>query len=471
MVMAASSRHPRLLVGALLVATFMGFLDLFIVTVALPSIRADLDASVATAQLVVGVYVVAYGVALVLGGRLGDRFGRRHLLVGGMAAFTASSALCAVAPTATALVLGRALQGLSAAAMLPQVLAIIQVAVPPDRRTAAIGAYGAVIGAASVTGQVLGGVLVQADVLGFGWRALFALNLPLGMAGVAFVRAVVPESRSSTRTRLDLAGAATLAATLLAFLVALVEGPERGWPAWTLIALAAGVAAGLLTRRVERGVERRGGVALLPSPLLAQRPVRVGLALTLAFYASNTGLFVVLTFFLQDGLHAGPLTAGLTFAPLGLAFTGASLLGRRPGARQDAGTILRGAYVMGAGLAAAIVAARAGAGPAVLAVPLAVLGAGQGMVAPPLIGAVLARVPADDAGAASGLLLTATQVANALGVAVVGGSFTAAASLGSRDAFSVGAGVALALVVLTGIAAAALRRPGAAHGGKPAPAT
>lgn len=171
---------------------------------------------------------------------------------------------------------------------------------------------------------------------------------------------------------------------------------------------------------MERSVERRGGVALLPGAVLARRPVRIGLALTLAFYASNTGLFVVLTFFLQDGLHASPLVAGLTFAPLGLAFTIASLLGRRPGARQDARTMLVGAGVMVMGLVAAILVARAGAGPAVLALPLAVAGAGEGMVAPPLIGTILARVPADDAGAASGVLLTATQIANALGVALVG---------------------------------------------------
>ncbi len=267
------SRHPRLLVGALLVATF---LDLFIVTVALPSIRGDLHASFATAQLVVGVYVVAYGIALVLGGRLGDRFGRRRLLLGGMLAFTVSSALCAVAPSATALVLARGLQGVSAAAMLPQVLSIIQVAVPAQRRTAAIGAYGAVIGAASVTGQVLGGVLVQADILGLGWRALFALNLPLGVAGVVFARAVVPESRSASGARLDLAGAGMLGASLLAVLLALVEGPDHGWPAWTLIALTAGVLAAAGTRVVERSVERRGGVALLPGAVLARRPVRSG---------------------------------------------------------------------------------------------------------------------------------------------------------------------------------------------------
>ncbi|MGI8429848.1 MAG: MFS transporter [Solirubrobacteraceae bacterium] len=450
----------------------MGFLDLFVVTVALPKIRADLHASFATAQLVVGIYVVAYGVALVLGGRLGDRFGRRRLLLGGMVAFTVSSALCAAAPTATALVLARALQGLSAAAMLPQVLSIIQVAVSPERRTAAIGAYGAVIGAASVTGQVLGGVLVQANVLGLSWRALFALNLPLGLAGVAFARVVVPESRNPSAARLDLAGAALLSVSLLAILLALVEGPDHGWPAWTWASLALGILSAAATGLVERSVERRGGVALLPPALLARRAVRIGLALTLAFYASNTGLFVVLTFFLQDGLHSSPLVAGLTFAPLGLAFTAASLLGRRPGARQDAGTMLAGACVMVIGLSAAIGIAAAGGGPAALAPGLAILGAGEGMVAPPLIGTILARVPAEDAGAASGVLLTATQIANALGVAIVGGTFSAANALGTHEAFTISASVALLLAVLTGVAAAILRRrPLPPPAGEPTAAT
>ena len=436
----------------------MGFLDLFVVVVGLPNIRADLDASFATSQLVVGVYVIAYGVTLVLGGRLGDRFGRRRLLVGGMTAFTASSALCAAAPTATALVLARGLQGLSAAAMLPQVLSIIQVAVPASRRTAAIGAYGAVIGAASVAGQVLGGVLVQADVFGLGWRALFAINLPIGIAGLVLMRVVVPESASPTRARLDLGGAAMLSVALLATLLALVEGPDRGWPSWTWAALALGALFCALTGIVERRVERRGAAPLLPPTLLRRRAVRIGLALILAFYASNTGFFVVLTFFLQDGLHASPLTAGLTFAPLGVAFSVASLLGRRSGARQDARTMLYGAILMVAGLAAAILVARAGGGAVALIGPLAVLGAGEGMVAPPLIGTILARVPAEDAGAASGVLLTATQVANALGVAIVGGTFSAANGHGPDRAFTAGALVALALAILTGAAAQTLRR-------------
>jgi EmrB/QacA subfamily drug resistance transporter len=457
--MSLASRGPQLLVGSLLVATFMGFLDLFVVVVGLPNIRADLGASFATSQLVVGIYVIAYGVSLVLGGRLGDRFGRRRLLVGGMAAFTASSALCAAAPTATALVLARCLQGLSAAAMLPQVLSIIQVAVPVNRRTAAIGAYGAVIGAASVAGQVLGGVLVQADVFGLGWRALFAINLPIGIAGLLLMRAVVPESSSPSRGRLDLAGAAALSIALLAILLALVEGPDRGWPAWTWATLVVGALFCGVTAIVERRVERRGAAPLLPPALLRRRAVRIGLALILAFYASNTGFFVVLTFFLQDGLHATPLAAGLTFAPLGVAFSVASLLGRRPGARQDARTMVAGAAAMVAGLAAAILVSRAGGGPVALTLPLAILGAGQGMVAPPLIGTILARVPAEDAGAASGMLLTATQVANALGVAIVGGTFSAVAAHGPDTAFTASGLVALALAVLTGGAAETLRRP------------
>ena len=434
----------------------MGFLDLFIVTVALPPIRADLSAGVSAAQFVLDAYVLAYGVALVSGGRLGDRFGHRRLFVLGMGGFTLFSLACALAPDVGGLIAARAGQGLSAAAMLPQVLTTIQLVLPEHRRAAAIGAYGAVIGAASVCGQVLGGLLVDLDLFGLGWRSLFLINLPIGVAGVVLALRVVPVTKGE-RTALDLVGLAAISGCLIALLVGLTEGPDRRWPWWAITCVGAGLLGAVLAAAVERHVDRSGRAALVPPRIVAQRSVRRGLLLLVPYYASNTGFFVVLTFFLQNGLHASPLTAGLAFAPLGLGFSAMSVAGRAREGWQTPGAMAVGATVMVAGLAVSIGVAAAGGGAAALAGPLLVCGIGQGIVAPPLIGTILRRVAPEDAGAASGVLLTSTQVANALGIAVLGGVWAAAAGHGVRTAYALGAGAAALLAALAAGAALMLR--------------
>jgi len=461
-----TERRPNpLLLPALLIGTFMGFLDLFIVTVALPPIRADLHAGVSAAQFVLDAYVLAYGVALVSGGRLGDRFGHRRLFVLGMAGFTVFSLACALAPDVGVLIAARAGQGLSAAAMLPQVLTTIQVVLPEHRRAAAIGAYGAVIGAASVCGQVLGGLLVDLDLFGLGWRSLFLINLPIGVAGVVLALRVVPRTQGE-RTGLDLRGLAAISACLVALLVGLTEGPDRHWPWWATACVVLGLLGAVVAALVERHVDRSGHAALVPPRIVAQRSVRRGLLLLVPYYASNTGFFVVLTFFLQNGLDASPLTAGLAFAPVGVGFSVMSIVGRARPSWQSPEAMAVGSAIMVAGLGAGIAVAAAGGGALALAGTLLVCGLGQGIVAPPLIGTVLRRVAPADAGAASGVLLTSTQVANALGIAVLGGIWAAFLGHGARTAYSLGAGAAAVLALLAAGAALTLRAVDAPAGGE-----
>jgi EmrB/QacA subfamily drug resistance transporter len=462
--MAEPRAHTRLLLPALLTGTFMGFLDLFIVTVALPAIRSDLRTTEPASQWILGAYVIAYGMTLVMGGRLGDRIGRRTMFVAGMIGFTASSALCSLAADISVLIAARALQGLSAAAMLPQVLATIQAAIPPEHRSRAIGAYGAVIGAASVCGQLAGGLLLQANLFGLGWRALFLINLPIGVIATGLALRVVPNTRATQAATLDVRGVLGMSIAVLALLVGLSDGPDRHWPIWTLAAIAVGLCATVVVARVEQAVQAHGGVPLVPPRLISHRAVRLGLGLVLAFYASNTGFFVVLTFFLQTGLGVSPLAAGLAFAPIGIGFSAASILGRTRERLQTPAAMAVGAAMMVAGLSAAAALASAGVGAAGLVPALAMCGLGQGIVAPPLIGVVLRRVPADEAGAASGLLLTMTQIANASGIAIVGAAWTATASLGSRSSFAISTSVALALAAVSGLTALALKeRPHGRH--------
>jgi predicted MFS family arabinose efflux permease len=448
--------EPRRLTQPILLAgTFMGFLDVFLVIVAVPSIAAGLHSSVADTQLVLSMYVVTYGASLVVGGRLGDRYGRRTVFAAGMAAFTLFSAGCAVAPSLPVLVALRALQGVGAAAMLPQVLATIQAVYDGEDRRRAVLAYTTALGAAAALGQVIGGGLLALDVAGIGWRALFAVNVPIGIAVLALIPRALPQTRAEEPAPIDVRGALVLAAALAPALLGLGIGPANGWPpvSWVLIAVGLALAALL------PAVERRAPTPLLPGSLLRQRSVQLGLLATLGFYAANNATFLGFTLFLQDGLGIGALGAGAAYLPLGLAYMASTLAVRHPRAPSGPFAILVGSAAMVAGLAAAVGVHALGAGPVPIAFVLAVVGVGLGLVYPAIVASVLARVRPGEEGAATGVLLTATQMSNALGIAIVTAAWDATGSL------AVAFAIAAALVLGVAAAGASLSAGGAAADG------
>ena len=219
---------PVLLAGA-----FMVVLDFFIVNVALPAIATDLHAGESSLEWVVAGYGLAFAAFLITAGRLGDEHGRRRVYAIGLALFTVASLACGLAPSPTALVVARVAQGLAGAVVMPQVLSILGVTYTGPDHVRALSAYGVALGLAAVGGQVIGGALVQTDVLGLGWRGCFLINVPIGLAALALTPRLVPESRAPRRTGLDATGAALLALGLVAVLLPLIEGRQHGWPAWT----------------------------------------------------------------------------------------------------------------------------------------------------------------------------------------------------------------------------------------------
>ncbi|MFJ5613597.1 MFS transporter [Streptomyces sp. NPDC093221] len=435
----------RLALPVLLTGTFMGFLDSFIVIVGVPSIAEDLKASIADTQLVLSIYVVTYGAALVIGGRLGDRFGRRLMFGIGMAAFTLFSLGCALAPSLLVLVAMRAFQGFAAAVMLAQVLATIQAVYEGEPRRRAVLAYTTVLGAAATLGQLIGGGLLAVDIAGVGWRALFAINVPIGLAALLLVTRAIPETRAPEPVPVDVLGGGVLAGALIPLLLGLGLGPDHGWPwiAWVLLGGGAVIATAMPR------VERRAAAPLLSRQLLRQRSIRLGLVATVAFYVGNSATLLGMTLYLQEGLGIGALGAGLAYLPLGVAYMATTLAARRPGAPTGPPAMLWGSLVMFASLVAAICAALAGAGAVVIALMTAGFGAGMGFAYPAIIASVLARVREGDEGAASGVLLTTTQVANAVGFALVSAAWKATGSLA--------ASLSIAAVLLTGVAAVGLR--------------
>src|ERR1700693_5689434 len=236
---AQTELDPRrwLALGSVMTGLFMVLLDISIVNVAIPAIRANLAANNADIQFVVAGYGLAYAVLLITGGRLGDIFGRKRLFMLGMSGFVVASALCGLAQSALMLDLSRVLQGAMAALMYPQVFSVIQVSFPPQERARVFGFLGAVIGIATITGPLVGGLIIRDDLTGGSWRWIFLVNLPIGIASLIAASRLVTESRAPNATRLDLVGVVLATAGILLLVYPLVEGQVAGWPAWTFICI------------------------------------------------------------------------------------------------------------------------------------------------------------------------------------------------------------------------------------------
>ncbi|MGW0733803.1 MFS transporter [Streptomyces sp. NPDC002851] len=437
----------------MLLGAALPLIDFFIVNVALPTIDHDLAAGPAMLELVVAGYGVTYAVLLVLGGRLGDLAGRRRLFLAGMAAFGLTSLACGLAPDAWTLVGARVAQGAAAALMLPQVLATIQAATRGPRRARAMGLYGATAGLSMVAGQILGGVLVAADVWGTGWRAIFLVNVPVAVLGLILAARSVPETRSDRPAPVDVPGTLLLALTLVTLLAPLTEGRAAGWPLWTWLSLAAFPLAALAFCLVERHADRSGRLPLVPPSLLRLATLRRGLALILPFSIGFGGFMFVIAVALQQGLRKGPVEAGLALVPMAVVFFFGSLAGPRLTRRYGSRIVTAGGLIQGVGLALVAVAVWrdwSGLGVLELAPGFAVAGLGQALQLPVLFRIVLSDVPAERAGVGSGVMITTQQSALALGVATLGSLFLSLVpGAGMRDALVVTLLVQLGLVALT----------------------
>ena len=416
--------------------TFLAIMDSFIVNVAVPSIRAELNATFAEVELAVSGYVLVYGLLLVTGGRLGDLFGTRRLFLTGTAIFTVASVCAGLAWDPVSLIVFRVVQAAGAAFFYPQVLAVLQTGFTGRARATAFAVFGATIGIASIAGQVVGGLLIHLDLFGLGWRNVFLVNVPIGLLTLLGAARALPAGRADGhRTGLDLAGVGMLSAALLLVTVPLTLGGQAGWPAWAWASLAGAVPAAAAFVAWERRHAARGGSPLVDPALFRVRTFAAGNGIALAFFAGNAGLFFVLTLNLQNGMGLSPLAAGLAFAPLAATFALASLLAPRLQDRLGHHVLTLGYAINAAGTAGLLLTAWL-AGPAAtgpLLVPaLAVIGFGEGLGVSPLIGTALAGVPARDAGAAGGFLETTVQLGMSLGVTVLGLVF--AAALGGHHA-------------------------------------
>jgi EmrB/QacA subfamily drug resistance transporter len=410
-------------------ASVMDMLDGTIVSIAGPALRHDIGASASALQWIMAGYTLAFAAGLITGGRLGDVLGRKRLFLIGVAGFVASSAVCSAAVNPQMLIASRVVQGTFAALMVPQVLGMIRAMYPGEQMAKAFMVFGPVMGIGATAAPVIGGALVSGNLFGLGWRAIFLLNVPIGLAALAGAALLVPaDSRARSRApRLDLAGMVLATGAVLLLIYPLVQGREAGWPAWMLVMMAASVPAFGIFVLHQRARQRAGRDPLVETSIWHKREFCSGTVFVMLFFGCMTGLFFALTLFLQIGAGFSPLHAGLTTLPwsVGLMVS----MGAAEGLTKSFGprrTIQAGVLIMAAGIVGAAFTIHAyglGTSSYALIPALAVAGFGMGLVFGPFFGTVLAAVEDHEVGSAAGVVEAVQQLGSAFGIAGLGTLF------------------------------------------------
>jgi MFS family permease len=404
----------------------------------MPTIGRTLHATGTELQLIVSGYTVSYAMLLITGARLGDLRGRRNLFVAGVAVFTLASAVCGFAPNAGVLIAARFVQGAGAAATMPQIMSTIQARFAGPARARALSAYSAVLASGFVAGQVVGGLLVNANLFGSQWRPVFLVNVPIGLAVLALAPRFIPRDElvrsggagaargagAASGARLDLAGLAIAVPAVFAIVLPLMLGHQEHWPAWLLACIGAGLVLAVAFVAVERRVAARGGHPLLDLRVLTAPGLGSGLAAMLLLMATYGGFLFALALQLQGGLGDSALRAGLTFGPSALLFGLCGFFWNRLPLRLHRWltpvgcTVAAAMYILlGLDLASGT------HGGAAFQVILVVLGGSLALGFSPLVAHSLLHVPVTEAADASGLLTTTLQLGQAIGVATFGSLF------------------------------------------------
>jgi len=413
--------------AVVLCAEVMDLLDALITSIAGPSIVLDLGGGENLVQWLGAGYTVAMASGLLIGGRLGDRYGQRRLFLIGMTGFTLASLVCALSQSPEMIVTARIAQGALGALMMPQGFALMKRMFSDEELPKVFGLFGPVMGLSAVGGPILAGFLVDADVFGWGWRAVFAINIPLGIIALAAAARVLPRYAGDRTVRIELTSAGIAAASMFCLIFPLIQGQGYGWPMWTFALIAIGLAGFALLAKVEALRDRAGRPTLVTPTLFRKRAFTSGMVVGMVLFGSLMGMTIVFTFLVQFGLGFSPYKAGL----VGIAQAVGMIVGfiaSQPFNQQLGGrkTMQIGASVAMAGFVGFIWTLHL-TGDAVgiwsMAPSLAAVGIGMGTVMAPFFGLVLAGVDEDEAGMASGVLTSIQPLGGAFGIAVLGTTF------------------------------------------------
>ncbi|QGG74529.1 MFS transporter [Pseudomonas syringae] len=421
--------HAEVLTGArrwmclaiLLVGSFLPPLDYFIINIALPFIKADLRASDGMMQASVSIYAAAFALFLILGGRLGDSYGARRTFIVGMRGFAFASAACGMAGSDLVLVVGRFVQGLFAAIMAPQSLALIHANFIGKDKALALSLYASIFGLACLVGQGAGGLLIEANIGGLSWRSLFLINLPVVLLCLLAAVRLLTESTLQQSKYIDIRGCALFAGFLLPLLACLIEAAPRGWPWWSWLALTLSAFCLKLFVTWENQLKRGGRAPFVDLAIFNLPPLLPGVLALFCFYAISP-FFLIYADFLQSGFQLSPAAVGARILPFGIGFFIAALSSAFLGQRQGKRGAMLGLSLQAASMLS-VVMCICGGRPDLLYLPLILLGAGQGFALPAMVGVVSDTLNRHHPGMSSGLINTVLQCSSAFFVASVGGVF------------------------------------------------
>ena len=422
----------------LLLASFMELMDATVVNVSLPAIERELGASAAAIQWVVAGYPLAYAVGLVLGARLGDRFGRRRLFVTGLALFGAFSLACGLAADPAQLVAFRLAQGAAAALMVPQVLTNIQLMYSPRERGAAMGLFTGIIGIAAVAGPITGALLTNADLFGLGWRPIFLVNVPVAAVAVVAALLLIPESRADRPAPITVGSSVLLGSAMAALMVPITLGPDRNWPWWGFVVMGFGLVLLAVFVRRQRTEAQAGRIPMVPPALFADRSFARGLLAFALLSIPTGGFFLVQSIHVQQMLGWSVIRTGLAYVPFSIVTSAAAgIAAAKLAARFGRRVLQVGAAVFALGLVALIAAERSSAPAGWMLVGLTVSGIGFGLIVGAAGLLILHNVDVAHAGAASGVFNTTQALSVAVGAAVFGSLYVGQLGHGTHGAYAV----------------------------------
>lgn len=431
------NKHRWLILGIVLAAEIMDLLDSTIVNVAGPSLKEKLGASPSALQWVIGGYTLTLGAGLVLGGRLADRYSRRNIFLLGLASFTVTSLLCAIAPNIEALIAFRLIQGFAGALVLPHVIGFIRDVFPPEELGKAFAIFGPVFGLGGILGPIVGGFIIDGNIASTGWRAVFLVNIPIGIINFALAWKYLPKKASDHSIKIDLLGSLIIIASSGLLLLPLIQGQEAGWPAWTFVSLAVSILGFVIFTLQQRWVISRNRTPLVDPDIFKARTYNLGLAGIFTFFAGFTGVYLIITLFLQIGQGYSARGAGIAniAIALGTAVGGAlsgAVLAEKFGTRVLQFGAL--AQITGALLLFLALPDMQSFNFWHIAPGMFVSGFGTGLVVAALFDAILLAIKDELVGSASGVLSAIQSIGSSVGVAIFGTLFFNKVSGGAIDA-------------------------------------
>ncbi|TDQ08243.1 MFS transporter [Pedobacter metabolipauper] len=453
---------PWIALIIVLTAPLLSVIDIFIVNVAIPSIKIGVHASDGQIQLVIAGYLLGYASFLITGGRAGDDFGRKTVFFWGMLSFTVFSCLCGLSQTPLLLNVTRFFQGMSASFMVPQAIAFIQILfTDPKERAKAFGWFGITLGIASIIGQVLGGYLSEIHTFIDGWRFIFFINLPVGLVALWATHHFLPETGRHAKLAFDYSGIAILTLGLFCLIYPLTQGREAGWPLWSIVLLLLSMVSFVYFIYDQKEKLKKGVSPLINMELFNNKDFSIGLIAVLFQFMMHTSYLLTSAVFLQNGLGISSANAGLYFVLPGILFTLSSVTASKLLPRYGKLIPQSGILIIILSFALQIHFFKSSVSGGIIFILMGIYGMGNGLVLPSLLNLALKGVPQKFAGAAAGVYSTFQQTASALGICIIGGIFYSVADTGSNTwnytkAFEYSTYANILCLVLTGLMLALL---------------